>query len=304
MIREEWPGVPLRTQSLKREYRRLVDAEDESAFSLASSCLSCRKLLLSRASRYMERIGASYLVTGDVVGVNGVQRSDLTDLAEAGGLSGRVLRPLCMENPTMPRGGLAGWTETGSWRRRRADNSSLLKELAERVGIECDDPMTCQSRCKLMLPGFGDRVAHLFHETSFTLNELRLLDFPWYYEIRPETKVVVAIDEQEKRELQNLFLPQDLRVYPASPHGPMTLVRMPDHAPASFDRAAVIELAARITTAHLENETSSVVPVYYRFEDENERYLMNVTPFASHAEVERLDAVHVVPLQTPLVGVS
>lgn len=303
LIREEWAGVPLRTQSLKREYQRLVGSTEEP-FSLTSSCLSCRRLLVARATRYMERIGAEFLVTGEVLGENGVGRRDLMDLSKSFGLKGRILRPLCTDDPVNPPDGLAGWSVPANGRGKRSSVEVLVRGLAEDLGIEASDPMTCRARCKLTLPGFGDRVSHLFHEAGFTLNELRLLDFPWYYEVRPDTKIVVAMDDQEKKDLQNLFLPQDIRVYPAAPHGPMTLARTMWDSRGSKEREAVIRLAARVTATHLGVEATSPIPIYYRFENENERHLINVEPFTSCSEIGRLDGVDVVPLEAPTVSVG
>jgi len=305
LVREEWPGVPLRTQSLKREYRRLIDwGAFGGSFSLTQSCLSCRRLLISRAKRYMERIGAEFLVTGEMLGERGVGTSEMTDMSESLGVGGQVLRPLCSRAVGSEPEQLSSWAKLSNVRRRPANARSAVQELAAGFGIEPRDPMACQSRCKLTLPGFGDRVAHLFHETGFTLNELRLLDFPLFYEVRPDTKIVVAILEHEKRELQNLFLPQDLRVYPAAPHGPMTLARTAWDEKSGQEREDVIRLAARVTATHQICGAEAPVPIYYRFENENERQLINVLPFASSSEIAVQDGVEVVPLESRSVVVG
>ena len=136
------------------------------------------------------------------------------------------------------------------------------------------------------------------------MNELRLLDFPLFYEVRPDTKIVVAILEHEKRELQNLFLPQDLRVYPAAPHGPMTLARTAWDEKSGQEREDVIRLAARVTATHQICGAEAPVPIYYRFENENERQLINVLPFASSSEIAVQDGVEVVPLESRSVVVG
>ncbi len=297
LVKDEWPGVPLRTQSLKREYRRLIDAPGSDSFSLSQSCLSCRRLLIARAIRYMERSGAEYLVTGEILGQHGLGKQELLGLAEGFGLKDRILRPLCSGSSVNGGGELSTWTRITNGRRTSVWAPATLRKLADRLGIEPRDPMSCRTRCKLTLPGFGDRVAHLFHEKGFTLNELRLLDFPLYYGICHDAKVVVAIEEGEKRDLQNLFLPQDLRVYPAAPHGPMTLVRTGWSELDERRKEDVIRLAARITATHLGYGGQTPTPIYYRFESENERMLVNVLPFGCREEIAVLEEVHVVPLE-------
>jgi hypothetical protein len=170
-----------------------------------------------------------------------------------------------------------------------------VAELASSFGIEPRDPLGCRTRCKLMIPGFGERVSSLFGEEGFTLNALRLLDFVLYYKVPPDTKVVIATTEEEKHELQNLFLPQDLRVYPATPYGPMTLVRADWDSKGRIERQEIISLAARITATHTCGARGVTIPVYYRFESDDETTLINARPFAcAHeiAEAEGVEALH------------
>ena len=132
-------------------------------------------------------------------------------------------------------------------------------------------------RCKLTVPGFGERVANLFAEDGFTLNGLRLLDFAHYYKVEPGTKVVLAVDEEEKRELQNLFLPEDLRVYPSTPHGPMALVRTEWEERTEAERRRIVEVAACIVATHASGGRAGSVPIYYRFESDDETLLVHGT---------------------------
>lgn len=304
LAREEWPGVTLRTQSLKREYQDLIDSACGDSFNLSRSCLSCRTLLLTRAIRYMHRVGAEFLVTGEIPGQNGVSTKALVGISESLGLAGQILRPLFSRSPLGMPGSLSSWARLSNRPTRPTGAIRTLLDLASQLEIELRDPMASRNRCKLTFPGFGDRVSHLFNETGFTLNELRLLDFPLYYEVRPDTKIVVAVDDHEKRELQNLLLPQDLRVYPAAPHGPMTLARTQWETKDEQEREDVIRLAARITATHSGCKPNSPIPIYYRFENQNERLLVNVLPFPSCSEIPLLEGVEVVPLDSPMVAVA
>lgn len=250
----------------------------------------------------MARTESEYLVTGEILGWNGVSREAMEGLAAECGLEGRVLRPLCSKSPMRVPSDLRTWARlTGA--DRSDDPDPWLKRMAESLGLDPHDEMASSLRCKLTLPGFGARVARLFNEPGFSLNELRLLDFPTFYGIRPDTKVVVASNEQEKRELQNLFLPTDLRVYTAAPHGPMTLVRTGWNDRSAAGREEVIELAARITATHIPGESNMLRPIYYRFENQNERLLVNVLPFPSCEDIATLEGVDVVPLDAAPVAV-
>jgi hypothetical protein len=238
---------------------------------------------------------AQYIVTGEIAGAHGLSCDDLMRIADSLSLRNRVLRPLCSETP-FERATLSDWASPGGNGSSLTDRSRLFS-LASGLGLERCDPLTSQQRCKLTMAGFGERAANLFSESGFTLNALRLLDFQRYYKISPDIKMVIAIDDQEKRALQNLFLPQDLRVYPATPHGPMALVRAGWDEKSASAKEQIIELAARITATHVAGGRTAPLPIYHRFESEDETWLINAMPFASTNEIGSLDSVDVVPLE-------
>ena len=302
LVKAEWPNAIFRTQSIKKEYRRLVEVTDEGEFSLSLSCFNCRSLLFAKAARYMERIGADYLVSGEVPGASHLTAKQRRSITEDLGIADRILRPLCIGAGR--KRGLEKWLDRGQDGRRLRNGRALVTNLAESIGLETDDPLASCRRCKLMTPGFGDRVASLFGEAGFTLNALRLLDFPLYYKVKPDVKIALACTEQEKRDLQNLFLPEDLRVYPATPHGPMTLVRMKWDGKGVEEQQAIVGLAARITATFADPRQTETVPIYYRLESEDETLLLNATPFSDPEEVARLESVEMIPLggQTTPIG--
>ena len=304
LVRSEWPRTVFRTQSIKKEYRTLVEPSSEGGFSLQASCLRCKELLFGKAVRYMERIGADYLVTGEVPGAHGMDPEEMVCMAESLGISGRVLRPLYRGQRPNDGASLGAWANPRTRSSRRWCDPAALSELAEELGLSSEDPMRACRRCKLTVPGFGDRVASLFGEIGFTLNALRLLDFELFYKIGPDTKIVLARDELEKRELQNLFLPDDLRVYPATPHGPMTLVRTSWRMLSPRRQAAIIERAARITATYVAEGSEGTIPIYYRLECEDETHLLNAAPYGSRDEVDHLDDVEMIPLRAVETGVS
>lgn len=295
MVKEEWPGVGFRTQSLKREYRRLVNIAPGRGFTLGRSCINCRLLLYSRALRYMERIEADYIVTGDVLGHHGLQADDLAWVTDHLGLASRILRPLCGDGSFVVPENLAEWAHPRRNWSTPCTAVDRLAEIAIELGLDPRDPMGSCFRCKLTMAGFGDRVANLFGETGFTLNALRLLDFPMYYKVAPDIKIIVAQDGQEKRDLQNYFLPQDLRVYPATPHGPMTLVRTDWDSKSTEEKRDIIVIAARITATHANANRSLAVPIYHRFESDDDTLLVNALPFESLEEIALVDRVEIAP---------
>ena len=302
LVRSEWPRSTFRTQSIKKDYKDLIALTGGGGFSLPGSCRRCQSLLLSRALRYMERIGADYMVTGLVPDRHGLSAEDMTELIRAEGLEGRVLAPHLKRRPLSIPSKVERWAMGPSDAAWSPNMESSLHGLAEELGLRTDDPAGSDCRCKLTTPGFGERVAALFHEEVVTLNALCLLDFPMYMKASPDLQIVLAFEENEKRELQNYFLPEDLRVYPATPHGPMTLLRTNWETKTSAEKREIVEFVAKLTATYACPQEGSTVPVYCRLESEDERQLMNVEPYASVEELEKRSGLAFIPLELPVGG--
>jgi hypothetical protein len=286
IAKSEWPGVGFRTQSLKKDYRHLANIPPGGSFSLRRSCSSCRRLILSRAVRYMRRLQADFLITGEIVGEHGLLAEDMECIAEDLGIADVLLRPLSARllPPTRPEE--EGWIDRSCLGDLTADDAGQLGAIAEAVGLSTSDPMCSELRCKLTSPGFGRRLEILFEEEGFTMNSLKLLDFRLYYKRLPDVNIVLATDEGEKRALQNFFLPRDLRVYLPIHRGPMTLVRTEWEGKSTAEVREIIKLAGRITATHSDAAHLGSVPVSYRFESDDETLQSHVVPFASVAEIE------------------
>jgi hypothetical protein len=285
--RAQWPAFPFRTQSLKKDYRRMANIPGRRHFSLRRSCLSCRALLLSRALRYMERIGADVVITGEVVGRNGLDEDDMLRVLQDAGGTGQILRPLSARllPPTIAE--ISGAVPRSAMGDLVAENEEELIDLARSLDLPVGNAISCYERCRLTTAGYGARLEDLLREDRFTLNALKLLDFRLHYKLQPDIRVVLATDEEEKRALQNLFLPQDLRVYLPTHQGPMTLVRTEWEAKTTEEIDEIIAFACRVTATHSEASHLPNVVVCHRFEHHDETSQLNVAPFASIDKLSR-----------------
>jgi len=304
LVKSEWTRATYRTQSIKKDYQDLISLTREGEFSLEQSCRSCQSLLLSKTARYMDRIGADFVVTGCIPGKHGLAMQEASDIAARVGLEGRILNPLLAEDPLNLPEQLASWADHANQTGIVDDVTDIVLQLAAKLNIHPMDPVNAGRRCKLMIPGFGERVAALFKEEMVTLNALCLLDFPLYFKADPDLRIVLASDEEEKRELQNYFLPQDLRLYPATPHGPMTLLRTDWDTKSEQEKTDIIDFVARLTATYARVEGMSTVPVYYRLESQDERQLLNVEPFESVDNLISREGLEHIPLHLPITRIS
>ena len=69
-------GIPIRTVSKGEEYLEIVKNPRHGRGSAMNPCIDCRIFTLRKAKAFMEEIGASFLVTGEVVGQRPMSQRD------------------------------------------------------------------------------------------------------------------------------------------------------------------------------------------------------------------------------------
>lgn len=270
--RRLFPGFGFSSCGLKREYaliwHRLVDQ------GLPFPCGVCRSLLFHKAARIMRRKRYDLLVTGEIVGRGGLEARDLIRLEDSAGLRGRVLRPLsaALLPPVGPAGdGFVSPPPLGLTGEARGELRALARDLGlPRWASEEPDP------CPLEDEGFAARVLELLRRGPANLNTIWLMQFPHVFATE-EFVLAVGLSPAERRELQSLFLPDDVRIYIQVPHSPLGLVRfLGELSPA--EAAGLLELCARIIAALGGNGPGEEVRVAYRRELSRELEYLWVRP--------------------------
>jgi hypothetical protein len=180
-------------------------------------CIDCRIFTLRKARAFMEEIGASFLVTGEVVGQRPMsQRNDaLRGIEKHSGCAGIILRPLSALHlpPTLPE--REGWVDrekmlaiTG---RSRKEQIRLAEEF--RIG---DYPCPAGG-CMLTDRTFSIKVRDLLdHHPSFGMHEVLLLKAGRHFRVRG-MRAIVAKSEEENHRLEALCRGRDT-VYVAHSH--------------------------------------------------------------------------------------
>ncbi|MBS3812551.1 hypothetical protein KGY64_01855 [Candidatus Bipolaricaulota bacterium] len=261
-----WPELVFRSKSIKKETEDIgnLGCEMDGDGKPSSFCVSCRKSMLESGRNFLQQVGGDFLVTGEILGNHGVGLRQIKRIDIGAGVSGLVLRPLssALLPVTVPED--RGWVESGY--DLTASSSERLETLLDEYGLSQDGYFTAESRCKLTRSRYRKRLEDLLQEPDFNANDLRLLDFDYYYKLRPDTKIVLGVGSEEKHELHDYFLPKDLRIYLPCHEGPMALVRSRWDSKTDGQIERIVELAARITVANSEVSEGREIPVNYRFE--------------------------------------
>ena len=244
---------------LGEEFLSIVADPLHGRGSQMNVCIDCRILMLRKAKRLAEEIGADFFVTGEVLGQRPMSqhRSAMRLIEREAGVEDLVLRPLSgklMKGTRMEDDGIVD-------RERLLDISGRRRipqfELAEKLGVY-DYP--CPSGgCLLTDPEFAARLRdYLDNEGTPTIEAILLLKVGRHFRVG-STRVVVGRNELENNILEGFAQRGGTRLEVEMMNGPLTLVMGHDEA--------AIKTAAALTVRYSDAPRSEPVWVGVRSGD-------------------------------------
>jgi len=252
----------------------------------ANPCVDCRIFMMQKAREIMEREGADFVFTGEVLGQRpkSQRRDTLWVIEKRSGLEGRLLRPLSAKllAPTLPeQQGLVD-------RERLLDISGRSRTrqmaLAEELGVH-DWPQPAGGCCFLTDESFGRKFFDLLdgREAAGEPRQLRqedvlLLSTGRHFRMSPKVKLIVGRTEVENVLLEK-YVEGRARLAARDVTGPVALV---EGVPTWEERM----LAARIVARYGKGRSSPEVIVEWREGELLETYA--VPPEADEARIEAM----------------
>jgi len=274
-------GIPLNVLNVSEEYLPVVKNPKHGYGSNMNPCIDCRIFMLKKAKAYMEEIGASFLVTGEVLGERPMsQRRDSMRLIEKeAGLDGLILRPLSAKLLPASIPEKEGWVDREKLLKIQGRSRKPQIQLADHYGIR-DYPCPAGG-CLLTDPGFAKRIRDLMHHHSdFTLNDVHLLKMGRHFRLSPGLKLVVGRNEEENQKIQTFSEEGDILLKLFRFPGPLSLLRG-EAAEEEIEKAAAI--TARYSKA---KDLKKVEVICKKAKEEGDRSL-SVSPL-SEKEIEEL----------------
>jgi tRNA-specific 2-thiouridylase len=191
----------------------------------ANPCIDCRMAMLQRVRGMMEELGASFLVTGEVVGQRPMsQRLQALRLIDRTvGLEGLVLRPLTALNlpPTIPEE--RGWVDRSRLHGISGRGRKPQMALAAHYGIT--EYATPAGGCLLTDPNYGRRILDLLRHGPVSLNDAHLAKMGRHVRLGDWGKAIVGRNERENPKIVTFARDGEWLVELADLPGPITLVR-------------------------------------------------------------------------------
>ena len=218
-------NVPVKIISGGKEYIEMIKNPKHGYGSNMNPCIDCRIFLFKKAKQYMEKIGARFIVTGEVLGQRPMSqhKKALFIIESESETEGLVVRPLSARllAPTIP--------EEKKW----IDRKKLLSiqgrrrlpqmELAASFGIK-DYPCPAGG-CRLTDPGFAKRLKESFDHGEDTLKDIQLLKYGRHFRLDSGAKAVIGRNEGENKILMGFFYKDDILMEVVGFGSPIVLLK-------------------------------------------------------------------------------
>lgn len=220
-------GIRLKTVYFGDEYLAMLKNPKHGFGSGMNPCIDCRAMMYKAAKEHMETIGASYLVTGEVLSQRPMSqhRHALRTIEEESNLVGKVIRPLSAGRLPPSDAETSGFIDRSKLHsivgRSRKEQIALAKEF----GIQ--NPPNSAGGCLLTDPCFSKRVNDLFEHADGvpTLNDVELLKVGRHFRLSDEAKLIVGRNQSENEMMKFLCLDDDFSFEVIEFTGPLGILR-------------------------------------------------------------------------------
>jgi tRNA-specific 2-thiouridylase len=230
--------LPIKIVDITHRHLSMLQDPKHGFGGYMNPCIDCHTLMIRIAGEMLQEEGASFVITGEVVGQRPMSQNikSLSMVECESGLQGLLLRPLSAKRlpPTIPEE--KGWVRREKLMGFSGRSRKPQIELAERLQIkEYPSPA---GGCLLTDEVFSRRLKDLLSvRPDFELREIELLKIGRHFRLGPNTKLVVGRNKKENQAIHTLWKEKDLLLSTLSVPGPTVLVSG-DVSPELADLAA------------------------------------------------------------------
>jgi tRNA U34 2-thiouridine synthase MnmA/TrmU len=212
-------AVPIIVIHKGMDYIKMVENPPHGHGSAMNACIDCRIYMLRKVKEMMPELGASFVITGEVLGQRPMSQQwhTIRLIEKESGLQDLILRPLSAQHfePTLPE------------REGIVDRDKLLNisgrgrkpqfALAKNLGVT-DYPCPAGG-CLLTDKVIAARLRDLFvHTADYNQTDLVLLTLGHHYRLHPDLKIILGRKQEENERLislvkdgQSIFEPENFR---------------------------------------------------------------------------------------------
>ncbi len=194
--------TPLKIITVGEDYIKMLRNPKHGYGKNMNPCVDCRIFMLTKAKAFAERIGASFLFTGEVLNERPMSqhRKALNIIEDAVGLKRKILRPLSAKLLPETEAEVKGWVDRQKLLDLKGRSRSRQIELADNFGIKS---YPCPAGgCLLTHKEYAAKLRDLFdHKKNVKIKDVNLLKVGRHFRFG-KSKIVVGRNKSENKQLE------------------------------------------------------------------------------------------------------
>ncbi|MBC8238558.1 MAG: argininosuccinate synthase [Helicobacteraceae bacterium] len=201
----EQVGAEFRIVDIQDEYLQDVLFDPKHGYGKNfNPCIDCHAKMFAVAKRIMEAEGASFLISGEVMGQRPMSQNKdaLQTVLNESNCDGLLLRPMSALRlkPTIAEE--KGWVDRSKLEGITGRSRERQLELAKEIGLE--DFESPGGGCLLTDENFSKKMFDIVKHDTFEVKDIPIMKFGRHLRLSESAKLVVGRNKEENEHLQNV----------------------------------------------------------------------------------------------------
>ena len=198
-------GAEFRIVDIQDEYLQDVLFDPKYGYGKNfNPCVDCHAKMFAVAKRVMEAEGASFLISGEVMGQRPMSQNKdaLQTVLDESNCDGLLLRPMSAKRlaPTIAEEN--GWVDREKLEGITGRSRARQLELAKEIGLEnFESP---GGGCLLTDESFGKKMFDFIKYDKFEVKDIPVMKFGRHFRLENGAKLVIGRNKEENDHLENI----------------------------------------------------------------------------------------------------
>ena len=206
-------GAEFRSVDIRDEYIREVLFTPKYGYGKNfNPCIDCHAKMFEVAKGVMEEWGASFLISGEVLGQRPMSQNSesLQKVLNLSNCEGLLLRPLSAQSlaPTIPE--TEGWVDREKLENIVGRNRERQMELAEQFGLK--DYEAPGGGCLLTDENFSNKIRDFIAHDTFSVEDIPTLKYGRQLRLPEKAKLIIGRNAEDNAILEAIDNPKFLHI--------------------------------------------------------------------------------------------
>ena len=267
-------GAEFKIVDIQSEYLQDVLFDPKHGYGKNfNPCIDCHAKMFAVAKRIMEAEGASFLISGEVMGQRPMSQNKdaLQTVLDESNCDGLLLRPMSALRLAPTIAEQNGWVDRDRLEGITGRSRERQLELAKEIGLE--DFESPGGGCLLTDENFSKKMFDIVKHDTFEVKDIPIMKFGRHLRLSENAKLVVGRNKEENEHLQNVENDKYYHVKTIGIPGPHALL---SKTASEEDK----ELATRVVLTYCKTDVKNSYTISYDGEE------VSGSPLESRDEVQ------------------